>query len=255
MFPQATRSQLALITSLHRSSNRRESGLFLAEGEKVVDELLQSKISIHSIYGTKLYFENRQGVFSGKDVFTVGEKDLERISTLVTPNQVLAVCHIPVPNAFDFLAAGKTILLLDGISDPGNLGTIIRTADWFGVDAVFCSPGSADHWNSKVIQSAMGSLFRIPVYKSPLSLVLDSIESAGIYASIGGVLNGSPLDQIPKDLSAIALVIGSESHGISMEIQSRLNYRATISKGRDSKTESLNAAVATGILLFQFTKK
>ncbi|MFM7078386.1 MAG: TrmH family RNA methyltransferase [Bacteroidota bacterium] len=255
MVRKATRSELAFISSLHRSNNRREAGLFFAEGVKVVGELLRSQIKLKWLVGLPSYFEENHLLAASHETISVSPAELERISGLATPNQVVAVAEIPSASQILFQPIGQTLLLLDGISDPGNLGTLVRTAEWFGVTAVIASNGSVDFWNPKVVQAAMGSLFRMPVIQSDLSTVLDQAKASGISYQVGGVLDGSPLSSLSRKNESMALVVGSESHGITVDIQSRLTHRLTIAQSAGSQTESLNATVAAGIMMHHFQLK
>ena len=249
---KATRSELALISSLHRPNHRREAGLFVAEGVKVVGELMQSGIKLKWLVGLQSYFEEHHQELSRCETISVSPGELERISGLTSPNQVVAVAEIPLPSQIIFQPSGQTFLLLDGISDPGNLGTLIRTAEWFGVNAVVASAGSVDFWNPKVVQAAMGSLFRLPVIQSDLLDVMNQARAAGISHQIGGVLGGSPLNSLYRNNESVIIVVGSESHGITDDIQNQLTHRLTIPKAIHSPTESLNATVAAGILMHHF---
>jgi TrmH family RNA methyltransferase len=156
----------------------------------------------------------------------------------------------------EFRIAGDSapIVLLDSIRDPGNLGTIIRTAEWFGVKKLICSTDCVETYNPKVVQSAMGSLFRMSTYRGDLSAFIATLKKEGGYQVFGADLAGEPLSNAPSK-DKIALVIGSESHGISQEVLQVVDHKVLIAKGASSSTESLNAAVACGILLSQLTTK
>ncbi len=255
MIRKASRNDLAFISGLHRSVNRREQGLFLAEGEKTVAELLGSGIEIHSIACLNDYFDQNSAIIGHFEVLAVSESELGRISTLTTPNRVLAICKTPQHAEFDFQQVGQTVLLLDNINDPGNMGTIIRTAEWFGVDAVFASPGSVDFWNSKVVQASMGSIFRMKVYQQPLLDVISQARNSRVQKIVGGVLGGDNMSSFSRQAESVLLVVGSESHGISSEILSSLSHKLSIPRAEGSQTESLNASVASGIMLFHLSKK
>ncbi len=161
---------------------------------------------------------------------------------------MLAVAETPPPPQINFEQLTGTVLMLDGIRDPGNLGTIIRTADWFGVEAIFCSTDCVDCFNPKVVQSAMGSLFRIPVLYGSMKEFINESKIKGGYFVIGASLQGT-LGLPTSAGSKKALVIGSESHGLSPEVLQLVDSNITITKAVKSDAESLNAAVACGILL------
>lgn len=255
MIRKASRTDLAFISSLHRSVNRREQGLFLAEGEKTVSELLRSSIEIHSIACLSDYYDQNRSTLDQFEVLIVSESELDRISTLTKPNRVLAIGKTPHYSGFDFQRERQTVLLLDNISDPGNMGTIIRTAEWFGVDAVFSSPGSVEYWNPKVVQASMGSNFRMKLYQQPLLDVISQAQSAHMYHVVGGVLGGNNMDSFKRQTESVLLVVGSESHGISSEILSVLSHKLSIPRVVGSFTESLNASVAAGIMLYHISEK
>jgi RNA methyltransferase, TrmH family len=252
MTRKASRAELAFISSLHRTALRREHRLFLAEGSKALQELLASRIQIKMIACTVGYLDAHPSLSPSIDIITVSESELQRISTLSTPNQVLAVCHMPDQETLDIQPSNATYLLLDNINDPGNLGTMIRTAEWFGVKAVITSPNSVDLWNPKVVQSSMGSLFRMPVYQQPLVATIADGKRVGVDLVVGGVLGGQSLSSINRNSDSMMLVIGSESHGISDDVLQNLTAKISISHAPGSPTESLNASVAAGILLQHF---
>lgn len=252
MTRKPTRSELSFISSLQKSSARKDSGLFIAEGEKVVGELIGSGIRLKWMVALPSYLESHANTLGGLECLSVSPAELERISSLSKPNQVLAVAEIPACKAVDFKSHGQTFLLLDGISDPGNLGTLIRTAEWFGIDAVLSSSGSVDFWNPKVVQAAMGSLFRIPVSQVDAVRVLGDAKQAGIHLQVGGVLGGAAMDTVQRNGASMVIVVGSESHGISGDVQALLSHRISIPKPSGSPTESLNATVAASILMYHF---
>ena len=234
------------IQTLHHKKFRDEYGAFIAEGPKVVLDLLEGEkfvckelialdkwLNEHPLLHTK---------FKETEFTRVQDFELEKISTLSTPNAVLAIFEKQKENS-DINVTGQITLVLDTIQDPGNLGTIIRIADWFGINNIICSPGCADMYNPKVVQSTMGSLGRINIfYTNPVEW-LQKNESTTIYAA---TLKGKPVKLI-KNISEGIIIIGNESNGISDEILALVNEEITIPK--TGKAESLNAAVATGIIL------
>ncbi|MEO1438137.1 MAG: RNA methyltransferase [Bacteroidota bacterium] len=197
---------------------------------------------IHSIYATENWLDENHGQLNAirSSCHAVDEKALKSVSNLSTPNQVLAVLHLPegVPLK---QASGKS-LVLDRIQDPGNLGTMLRIADWFGLDRVICSPDCADHFQPKVIQSSMGAFLRIPVYVLPLNDLLNQFESIPSY---GLVLGGEDIFSTKLGDDCF-IVIGNESSGIQKGIIQQLDHQIEIPANR-SGTESLNAAIAAGI--------
>lgn len=225
-------SHIKKIKSLHQKKFRKEYGLFLAEGEKIVGELIRSDLEIVEMYATM--------EFQGAQVIT--NKELTRISSLKNPNKVLAVARIP---GFVANPSGSAILL-DGVNDPGNLGTIIRIADWYGIDQVICSPDCADCYNPKVVQATMGSLFRVKLVYTDLEAYLSNSD----LDSYAAVMNGD-LIQSPAPSNGFNLIMGSESHGIRQDLDQLADHRVTIN--RVGVAESLNVGVATGIILDRLT--
>ena len=225
------------IQSLGHKKYRDESKLFIAEGPKLIQELLTSvPAQIVKIYALKEWEEANQHKVHQTTI--ISEQELQRISQLHTPNQVLALLnYFPVVQP----SPGLFTLYLDTIQDPGNLGTIIRIADWFNIKQIVCSKGCADLYNSKVVQSSMGSIARVNVYYDEGSWLADQKDI--IYAA---TLNGAPLHEVGRTMTGV-LLIGNESKGVSEELLQLADKQITIS--RKGKAESLNAAVATGIIL------
>ena len=170
--------------------------------------------------------------------------ELERISTLITPNQVLVVVRIPAVQINNQLPEQHTCLFLDGIQDPGNMGTILRIADWFGIPAVYCAPDCADIYSSKVVQASMGAIFRVSCWKTTLDSLCKALPEVPV---LGAVMDGASVfeQKIPNQG---LLVIGNEGNGIKPENLPLLTHCISIPRHPNSRAESLNAAVATGIL-------
>ena len=238
-----TKNQVKYIQSLGQKKSRNEENRFIAEGPKLVNELLNAENNgLIQIYALKEWIDNNPTASSKAEIFEVSQGELEKISLLTTANQVLAIAKKiqweSVPEI-----KGNVSLALDTIQDPGNMGTIIRLADWFGIKNIFCSPDSSDVYNPKVVQSSMGSISRIRVEYTDLSTLLEDNNGMRIYAA---VLNGGDITKMEKINEGI-IVIGNESKGINEELLNLTNVPITIpGKG---KAESLNAAVATGIIL------
>ena len=233
------------IQSLHHKKFRDAENAFIAEGSKVVMDLLKSgKIVCEHMLATAGWLkENEPEIrryFKGP-LEIVETFELEKITALSTPNQVLAVFTKMKPTFIN--PRSNITLVLDTIQDPGNLGTIIRIADWFGVPAIICSENCADRYNPKVVQSTMGSLGRVEVLYTSLADWLKKNSGIKIYAAS---LNGKNMDGLKKMKEGI-LLIGNESKGISDEIMELAKEKITIPK--IGNAESLNAAVATGIIL------
>jgi len=238
------KSQVKYIQSLGHKKFRDADGVFVAEGPKIVTEFLQSDnlrliqcCAIESwLNAYKEMWKDRQDLY-----IKVDEKELERISFHNTPNQVLAIFTKPVFN--DSLKPEGLTLLLDTIQDPGNLGTILRIADWFGVKRIVCSEDTVDLFNPKVVQSAMGSLARVKIEYTNLIEYIKMNPGVPLYA---GSLAGENLDKKIK-LSKLMLLMGNESKGINHTLESLAIKKIRI-PGKGG-AESLNVAVATGIIL------
>jgi TrmH family RNA methyltransferase len=242
------KSQVKYIQSLRHKKFRDAEGVFVAEGPKLVQELMQSSNTVLlDGFATRDWLMENDMLLRDKKAFTeAGTQELERISFLSTPAKVLAIFRKPV---FPDPAKSSGItLLLDNIQDPGNLGTIIRTADWFGINRIVCSPDTADPFNPKVVQSTMGSIARVEVAYRDL---MEYLRAHPAVPSFAAVLDGKPLHE-PISISEAIILIGNESRGIRQELSALAGNRIRI-PGNGS-AESLNAAVATGIILFLIRK-
>lgn len=250
-------SQIKYIQGLQQKKNRRLRSKFVAEGEKIVSELPNSGFRVEGIYATAGWMEQNFQQFSGFTQLTqVSNKELERISGLKSPNQVLAIIEVPETGPVPDLFAQGLCLVLDTVQDPGNLGTIIRTADWFGIRQVICSPDTADVFSPKVVQASMGSFLRVKVSYTELAPFLGKISpTTPIY---GAFLEGESLFETALPGSGL-LVIGNESKGISAEVSAHVTRKLRIHGGYKTAghqpAESLNASIAAAIMLAWFTKK
>lgn len=233
-----SKNEAKYIQSLHDKKTRDEQRLFIAEGPKLINELMAAGIAIQKIYATEIWAEQNSHV-SNNTVIT--DDELKKISSLQTPNQVLAIATQPNKPGKPILN-GNITLVLDGIQDPGNLGTIIRIADWFGINQIVAANDTVDKYNSKVVQSSMGSLLRVHVWYKNLSEWLAD-ANVKVY---GALLNGENVFTAGKIKEGL-LVIGNESKGIRPNILPYIQQPLTIPG--NGTAESLNAAVATGIIL------
>ncbi|MEZ5047750.1 MAG: RNA methyltransferase [Chitinophagaceae bacterium] len=248
-----TKAQIKHIKSLDDKNYRLECQQFVVEGVKMLEELVASSWKIIQIYATAGWIEQHtESKYSHLPIQEITHDELKKISFLHTPNQVLSLVELPIQNPPLDVNAWQShtyYMALDGIQDPGNMGTIIRIADWFGIKAIYCSAQCVDVFNPKVVQATMGSLFRIPIHRVELKSFLSSIEKKWLMASS---LQGQNIATTNMPDRGI-LIIGNESKGIDPEILKLAEHQIKIeSKGG---AESLNAAVATGILCFQMTKK
>lgn len=236
------KSQIKLIKSLHQKKYRTQHGLFIVEGIKTVQELLESDLEAYKVYATK----NNLLKTDNLEVELISEHELKQISTLKTPNKVLGVFKIPVHEA---LKMKDWVLALDDVRDPGNLGTIIRLCDWFGISDLICSESTVDCYNPKVIQASMGSITRVTVKYANLFDFLSNTQ-APIY---GTFMNGEIVYDIDLPSKGV-LVMGNEANGISEEIASLINSRIAIPQFGGKNTESLNVATATAIFLSEIRR-
>jgi RNA methyltransferase, TrmH family len=233
------KSKVKYINSLGDKKLRDADGVFVAEGPKIINELLgESRAEAVEIFALKEWIDEN-GTTSAP-VQEIDDIMLGRLSFLTTPNKVLGVFKIPQLPALTF--KGQLTLVLDGIQDPGNLGTIIRCADWFGISQVVCSADCADVYNPKTVQSTMGSIARVNVYYEDLAQLLSHAD-VKVYATS---LAGKDVFDIQR-LNEGVIIIGNESKGIRESVVGLAHERITIP--RIGKAESLNAAVATGIIL------
>lgn len=240
-----SKNEIKLVKSLQIKKYRDLNRLFVVEGVKLVAELLnQTHFKVDGIFYTAdfdLKLPNHVHSFS------VSDQELERISGLKTPNKVLAVVKYPTEQELDF-TENNMVLVLDNVNDPGNLGTIIRTADWFGINQVIASTSTVDLFNPKVIQSSMGAVYRTRFFRTNLTEALMQLNEAG-YQIIGAALGGENLYKT-NFKTKTALVMGSESHGISPELIGQI--QKTVLIPQFGETESLNVAMATGIILSHY---
>jgi RNA methyltransferase, TrmH family len=239
-----TKSQVKYIQSLGQKKVRDREQVFLAEGPKIINELLTaSSIKPLALYAVKewqqfAYTDSNEGL----PLTIVTQSELERISFLSTPNQVLGVFKkATAPEIVDF--SSGISLMLDDIQDPGNMGTIIRIADWFGISRIICSISTADAYAPKVVQSTMGSIARVPVFYAALDKFINEHPYVKLYVAS---LQGKPVQELYKINQGI-IVIGNESKGVSAAIMQRAYQQITIA--RKGNAESLNASVAAGIIL------
>ena len=238
-----SKNQIKLITSLQQKKYRIANKLFFAEGVKGIQELLDSDFELDNLYTTQNDFDE-----VSKDKKTIiSENDLKKITALATPNSCLAVFKMPTEKPV--LETGL-IVALDSIRDPGNLGTILRLCDWFGIQQVLCSKETVDVYNPKVVQATMGSIARVNINYIDLNAFLATTK----LPIFGTFMDGSNIykSELPKQG---IIIMGNEANGISMELEKLVTSRLTIPRfGNLQKTESLNVATATAIVLSEFRR-
>jgi TrmH family RNA methyltransferase len=244
-----SKSDVKYIQSLAYKKYRDEAGVFVMEGVKMIEELINaSPERIKRIYATQTWVEQHpQIVKSLTELIFVEPFELDKISFLTTPNEVLALVSMNIGRKKSEFNNGITVIL-DQIQDPGNLGTIIRTCDWFGVSKIVCSPDTVDAFSPRVVQSSMGSILSLDIFYKDLSTFLLENSGMPIYAA---ELGGKSIHEISYSNPAF-LIIGNESKGISKEISNLASHKVMIP--RLGSAESLNAAVATAIILSYMTK-
>jgi len=237
------------LRSLHDKKMRSNEQRFLVEGEKIVAELLQSSYQVESVYYREDCNTDLLALCAAKRIENeqISHKEMEQISALQSPSPVFAVVHMPEPEILTQLPQ-ELFLALDGMRDPGNLGTLIRTAEWFGISAIFCSEDSVELYNPKVLQASMGSFLRVKVHYLDLKTLFEQQHQVPVYAAI---MQGEDIYSIAKPEAAFIL-IGSESHGVSEPLLEIAAKRFTIPKF--GAAESLNAAVAGALSMAIFRR-
>ncbi|MCD4773941.1 MAG: RNA methyltransferase [Bacteroidales bacterium] len=250
-----TKNQIKHINSLKSNKFRKTYNEFIVEGVKLVDEILNSNFKISSLFATENWItENENNLPENIEITEINEKELKNISGLTTANEVIAIVKIPENSINTDTIFTDLVLVLDKIRDPGNLGTIIRTADWFGIKNIICSNDTVDLYNPKVIQATMGSVTRVNIHYADLAEFLkESPENFPVY---GTFLEGENFYTSKLPTNAI-IVIGNESNGISKEIAGLINRKIFIppfSSKQKQTAESLNASIAAALVCSEFRR-
>ncbi len=241
-----SKAKIQYLQSLQQKKNRQKFNVFVAEGEKICNEIIeQRQLEVEGIFALPSWAQtNKAALAFYKNVLhEIDDATLKKISSLTTPNQVLIVAKQPAHVLDTPYIEQELSLFLDGIQDPGNLGTILRIADWFGIKWVFCSPNTVEVYNPKVVQASMGAFLRIKTQTLEMSACRNFFPNLNVY---GAVLGGENIFTTTLTKNAL-LVIGNEGNGISAEVQRQLTQGITI-PAYGNGAESLNAAVATGII-------
>ncbi len=258
-----SKNLIKFIRGLELKKNRKREGLFVAEGPKLVEELTK-RFRPHTIVTTEECYPMAESIKHNHPLallVKVSDEELCKVSFLQHPQHILAVFHIPQTDSYDseisickaMASEDQLIIALDGIQDPGNLGTIIRIADWFAIDNIVCSPGTADIYNPKVVQATMGSLTRVKVVYTELEDFFTSLPTGTrIY---GTLLDGDNI--YDKALSSGGVIVmGNEGNGISSTVRARITDRLLIPNFRNGDgAESLNVAIATAITCSEFRRR
>ena len=247
-----TKNDVKEIQALKQSKGRKERGVFAVEGNKLVEELIDSKFRVNNIFATEQWIE-KNPVLAKKiaDYEIITSKQMEQISNFVTPPGIFATAMMPKYKIEAKDAENQLVLLLDGINDPGNLGTIIRTADWFGIKKIVISEDTCDPWQPKVIQSTMGSIFRTQIVETDIVNFLKEVKTP----VFGALMQGKNVYQTNIKDNQGVIIIGSESHGIRENVMQFVSCPINIPKAAGSQTESLNASVAAGIIISEVFRK
>ncbi|MBQ5647735.1 MAG: RNA methyltransferase [Alistipes sp.] len=239
-----TRAEILDIKSLATKQGREELGAFIAEGEKLIGEIRNSSLRIRRILQTKPIFSEGE---------MISEKEMERISQLKTANSVLAVVELPHHSLAKAQPDKNLVLALDRVQNPGNLGTIIRLTDWFGISDIVCSEDTADCFNPKVVQATMGAILRVRVHYTNLAEWLSKQSKSKIY---GTFLEGENIYSSQLDKSGV-IVMGNEGQGISAEVEKTVSHKLLIPPYPADRcgSESLNVAIATAVICSEFRRR
>ncbi len=239
-----SKNQIKLISNLQKKKFRYKNRLFVAEGVKVIKEFLKSKFELSALYATADIF-----IQSEKNCQIITEAELKKISNLSTPQTALGVFKIPENTVIKHKGIS---LALDGVRDPGNLGTLIRQCDWFGVDQLICSLDTVDAYNPKVVQASMGSLTRVDVIYTDLPSFLQQDQRM----KLGAFMDGESIYQADINAEECILILGNEANGITSEIEMLIDQKVSIPQyGEIQATESLNVATAAAILTSEIKRK
>ena len=245
-----SKNQIKYVRQLEQKKFRRQEGLFVAEGTKVVGDLLAAGFKPTQLFATLDWITGHPEAVATE----VTPEELRRLSFQQHPQQTIALFPIPTPSTIhSSLLTSSLSLALDGIQDPGNLGTIIRIADWFGISTIYCSPDTVDAWNPKVVQATMGSLARVNIVYTELPALLDSLPAD--FPVYGTLLDGENI--YTQQLTSHGLIImGNEGNGISETVRQRVNRRLLIPDFHQGDTaDSLNVAIATAITCSEFRRR
>lgn len=253
-----SKNKIKFVNSLKQKKFRTETGLFIMEGDKVVTGVLVNRnISVNELLSTPAWLQqNRYILHNGiHEITEVTEAEFHKITSFETPTGVMIILSMPVSSFREEDLKGQLSISLDTLQDPGNLGTIIRTADWFGIRNIFCSPGCADCFNPKVVQASMGAVMRVSVHYTQLDILLENLHQHDHYNIYGSYLEGESLYET-KLSSEGMLVFGNESRGIHPSLKNLIPVPLTIPSFSSyaGHIESLNVSVAVAIFCSEFLR-
>ena len=246
-----SKNKIKYIHSLELKKNRKKEGVFVAEGHKLVGDLLPH-FHCRLILATTTWLEEHHDI-QADEIIEITPEELVKASLLKTPQEVLAVFEQPQFDYSTDVIKNSLCLALDDIQDPGNLGTIIRLADWFGIEHIFCSQGTVDVYNSKVIQATMGALARVKVHYCNLPELISSLKDVPVY---GTFLDGENIYNKPLSENGL-IIMGNEGNGVSKEVSQLINNKLYIPNYPSGRTtsESLNVAIATAVVCAEFRRR
>ena len=248
-----SKNNIKFINSLRVKKYRNENGYFIAEGERLVDDIINSTIRIKTLYHTKNWTDREVASFEN---ILISDDEMKKISGLTTPSNALALVNIPEYDISKINFSSSLTLALDGIQDPGNFGTIIRVADWFGIESIICSNDTTDAFSPKVIQSCMGAISRVKVIYCNLHDFLNNFRNNLKLTVYGTFMEGSNIYDEKLSPKGI-IVMGNEGNGISKEVEKLISHKIHIPTFANDRTtvESLNVAMATAIVCSEFRRR
>lgn len=243
-----TKKELSNIRKLAQKKHRLELGLFVAEGEKAINEIIDGGMILQKLYATE-----SSSLKPNSHVEIITKEEMSKISFLQTPSSLFGLFKLPRDVHSKTITTNELVLMLDGVQDPGNLGTIIRLADWFGITKIFCSFSTADCFNPKVVQATMGAIARVSIVYTDLIEMLKNAQQNNI-PICGTFMNGDNIYTTALPQNGI-LLMGNEGSGITTEVESLVTHHLTIPSFKDDNVESLNVAIATSICCSEFRRR
>jgi TrmH family RNA methyltransferase len=250
----ATKAEISFVKSLHLKKFRDEHSKFVVEGPKLVQEAVNSTFIVDSIFTTDVVLLSDFKLSEATKIVVVSEKELDQISGLQTPNKLVAILSYKHPTIVNAQLLNGLTIVLDQISDPGNLGTIIRIAEWFGAKSIICSNETVDVYNPKVVQASMGSVFRLPVHYTDIEALLGNEFIQSQLPIVGATLNGSSLYDTSFAKNMI-IVFGNESRGVSPKINNLIKQSIKIDSAITSQAESLNVSAAVSVFCSEYLRQ
>jgi TrmH family RNA methyltransferase len=250
----ATKAEISFVKSLHLKKFRDEHLKFVVEGPKLVQEAVNSTFSLDCIYTIDIALLSDFKLNEAIKIVVVSDKELDQISGLQTPNKLVAILNYKNASAVEAQLLSGLTIVLDQISDPGNLGTIIRIAEWFGAKSIICSNDTVDVYNPKVVQASMGSVFRLPVHYTDIEALLGNEFVQMHLPVVGATLSGASLYDTSFAKNMI-IVFGNESRGVSLKINNLLTQSVKIDSAITSQAESLNVSAAVSVFCAEYLRQ